>query len=79
MCKMANVTLSIDDDILKRGKRIAIDRDTSFNGLVRSYVTSLVAQEQRRKDLQIEELDRLFEESIARVGPITWTRDQLND
>ncbi|MEX2445153.1 MAG: DUF6364 family protein [Alkalispirochaeta sp.] len=76
---MANVTISIDDDVLKRAKKIAIDHDTSFNGLVREYIESLVAGEQRRRDLQIEELDRLFAESSARVGPVTWSRDELHE
>ncbi|NBC29297.1 MAG: hypothetical protein GVY29_04815 [Spirochaetes bacterium] len=75
---MANVTISIDDDLLKRAKKLAIDRDTSFNGLVRGYIESLVAREERRRELQIEELDRLFEESTATVGPVTWTRDELH-
>jgi hypothetical protein len=76
---MANVTISIDDDILKRAKKIAIDRDTSFNGLIRGYVESLVAYDQRRREMQIEELDKLFEESNADVGPVTWTRDELHE
>ena len=76
---MANVTISIDDDALKRAKKIAIDRDTSFNGLVRGYVESLVAGEQRRRELQIQELDRLFEESTAIVGPVSWSRDDLHE
>lgn len=76
---MANVTISIDDNVLKRAKKIAIDRDTSFNGLVRQYVESLVAREERRRELQIEELDRLFEESTAIVGPVTWKRDDLHE
>lgn len=76
---MANVTISIDEDVLKRARKIAIDRDTSFNGLVREYIESLVAREQRRRELQIEELDRLFEESTAIVGPVTWTRDELHE
>ncbi|TVR57781.1 MAG: hypothetical protein EA426_11325 [Spirochaetaceae bacterium] len=76
---MANVTLSIDDDLLKRAKKIAIDRDTSLNALVRGYVESLVAHERRRRQLQIEELDQLFKESTAIVGPVTWTRDELHE
>lgn len=76
---MANVTISIDDDILKHARKIAIDRDTSFNGLVRGYIESLVAQDEQRRNLQIEELDHLFEESDAHVGPVTWTRDELHE
>ena len=76
---MANVTISIDDDVLKRAKKIAVDRDTSFNGLVREYIESVVAREQGRRELQIEELDRLFEESTAIVGRVTWTREELHE
>ena len=76
---MANVTISIDDDVLKRAKKIAVDRDTSFNGLVREYIESVVAREQRRRELQIEEPDRLFEESTAIVGRVTWTREELHE
>ena len=78
-CIMAIVTISMDDNVLKRAKKIAIDCDTSFNGLMREYVESLVAREERRRELQIEELDRLFEESTAIVGPVTWTRDDLHE
>ncbi len=76
---MANITISIDDDLLKRARKIAIDRDTSFNGLVREYVASLVTRELRRRELQMDELDRLFEESTAVVGPVTWTRNDLHE
>mgnify|MGYP006292253707 CR=1 FL=1 len=76
---MANVTVSIDDDILKRARKIAIDRDTSFNGLVRGYIESLVAYDERRRQLQIDELDQLFEGSTARVGPVTWSREDLHE
>lgn len=76
---MANVTISIDDETLKRARKIAIDRDTSFDGLVRGFVESLVAQDRRRRDLKIEELDRLLGNSAATVGPKTWTRDELHE
>ncbi len=76
---MANVTISIDDDILKQAKKIAIDHDMSFNGLVRSYVTDLVRREEKRRALRIDTLDRLFAESAAEVGLVTWTRDELHE
>jgi len=36
----------IDDELLKRARKIAIDRDTSFNGLVREYVATLMSRGQ---------------------------------
>jgi hypothetical protein len=76
---MANVTITIDDDVLKEARKIAIDRDASFNGLVREYVETLVAAEQRRKAVHIDLLDHLFAASTAEVGPVTWSRDDLHE
>jgi hypothetical protein len=32
-----NITLSIDDDLVKEARKIAVERDTTLTGLVRSY------------------------------------------
>ena len=76
---MSNITISLDDDILKKAKKIAIDRDTSFNGLVRDYINELVDKEERSRHLMIEELDSLFAGSSALIGHKTWTRDELHE
>ena len=76
---MSNVTISIDDDLLKKAKKIAIDRDTSFNGLVRSYLKELVDREERQRRLKIFELDDLFDTGAAVVGKKTWTREDLHE
>jgi 5'(3')-deoxyribonucleotidase len=76
---MSNITISIDDDLLKKAKKIAIDHDTSFNGLIREYVKELVLREEKFRRLQIKELDTLFTESTARVGDITWSREDLHE
>jgi hypothetical protein len=76
---MSNVTISLDDELLKKAKKIAIDRETSFNGLVRNYVEELVRKDELRTRLRIDELDRLFSESDAKVGRRSWTREELHE
>lgn len=76
---MSNVTISLDDNILKKAKKIAIDRDTSFNGLVRDYINGLIDKEKRNRQLMIEDLDNLFSGSTAKMGPRSWTRDELHE
>ena len=44
-----NLTLSIDDALLKKARLAALERDTTVNALVRSYLQSLVEQDQREK------------------------------
>ncbi len=42
---MANLTLSIYSDLLKKSRKIAIDKDTSVNALVREFLEALVRRE----------------------------------
>src|SRR5260370_1962667 len=37
-----NITLSLADDLVKRVRKIAVDRDTTLTGLVRDYLTEMV-------------------------------------
>ncbi len=71
-----NLTLTIDEDLLRRARKVAIDRNTSVNQLVRDYLTELVGERQRR-EAAVERMDELFREGKGRLGPVTWTRDDL--
>ena len=76
---MSNLTLSIDADLLKRARKIAIDRDTSVTGLIRDFLSDLVRREEMRVDLAASELEALFEKSALVVGQKTWSRDELHE
>ncbi len=76
---MPNVTMSIDEDLLKKVRKIAIDRDTTLSDLFRSYLDDLARTESIRREYVADELDRLFEKSTASSGGATWTRDSLHE
>jgi hypothetical protein len=74
---MANLTLSIDAELLKRARIRALERDTSVNVLVREYLEGLVA---RGEGLEPMDVFLALTESVhAGSGPggRTWTRDEL--
>ena len=76
---MSNITISIDDALLKKAKKIAIDRDTSFSGLVRDYISDLVEKEEQHRLLKIEELMHSFKNNTAKIGEISWSRSDLHE
>jgi hypothetical protein len=39
-----NITLSLDEDLVKMVRKIAVDRDTTLTGLVREYLEKLAAE-----------------------------------
>ncbi len=73
-----NVTLTIDEDLLLAARKLALDRNTSVNAMIRDYLATETSQEQRRAESRAT-LEKFFAERPGRVGEITWTRDELYD
>ncbi|WP_052669023.1 DUF6364 family protein [Nitriliruptor alkaliphilus] len=76
---MANLTLTIDDEVLRRARIRALEQGTSVNALVREHLERYARDERRRAALkEIVELSRLSGASSGAEGR-TWTRDDLYD
>ncbi|MCK4445504.1 MAG: hypothetical protein KAW56_00320 [Candidatus Marinimicrobia bacterium] len=72
-----NVTMAIDEDLLKKSRKIAIDKNTTVTGLIRNYLNHLVEQEEKSKNEIIYELAELLDRSQAVIGEKTWVREDL--
>ncbi len=73
---MANLTVSIDDELLKRARMRAQELDTTVNALVRDYIKGLVGENPTRRVLD-DFLD-MTENISASSGPEgRWTRDEV--
>jgi len=75
---MKNVTIAIDEGTLRDARRIAAERSTSLNALIRDFLERLTLREShaRRARRRIAELCR---DSHAEVGERNWTRDELHE
>ena len=80
-----NLTLTIDENVLREARKIALDRNTSVNALVRDYLADLVnelarqAEEAFKRKAAAEELGEFLRENRVKIGPITCTRDELHE
>lgn len=75
---MANITLKIDEELLKEARRLALQRKTSINAIVRKGIEEFVSGDLSR-EAAVKGLEAFFRQSKARVGPRTWTRDELHE
>jgi hypothetical protein len=71
-----NLTLAIEDEVLEAARRLALERGTTVNQLVRDHLADLVTRENRRR-AAAERLKRAMREDRVEVGPRTWTREDL--
>ena len=71
-----NLTLSVDEQILKRARKTARAMGKSVNQLVREYLEQLANTNEARRD--IEELRQLSAEARGRSGGWSFDRDEIH-
>ena len=75
---MANVTLALDDGLLRRARVKAVHENTSVNAVIREFLTSWVADEGERA-ATVQRLRAVFGTSQYRSGGASWTREELHE
>ena len=74
-----NITMAVDEDLLKKARKVAVEKNTTVTGLFRTFLYELVEQEEKNREDIISELAELFDQSKAVVGQRSWTRDDLHE
>lgn len=73
-----NLTLTLEEDLLRNARKVALDRNTSVNQMVRDYLMEVVRQTDRRRVAR-KRLDKIFRTCRVEVGRRTWTREDLHE
>jgi len=76
---MSNITMTIDDTVIKKVKKIAIEKNTTLTGLVREYLNGIAKREDYRTEEIISQLSQIMNSTDIEVGEITWERDELHE
>ena len=76
---MANLTITVDDVLLKRARIKALEEGTSVNALLREYLEGYAGTQRTRTALA--GFADLAEQSEAGSGTEgrTWSRDEIHD
>lgn len=75
---MGNLTITIDEDSLKKARMRALQEGTSVNALLREFLKSY-AGVRREQQVAAERIVALSRRSKSRRGGRTWTRDDLHE
>ena len=78
MCNMKNLTLRIDEMLLDKARRIAMEQGTSVNSLIRDYLEQYV-QANDRRELARKNILEMCEKWTVDSGGRKWTREELYD
>lgn len=75
---MTNLTLVVDDDVLKRARLRAVDQGTSVNALVRDFLGDYASEGDAARRAR-QRLLELAQDSTASSAGQAWSRDELYD
>ncbi len=75
-----NITLTLDDKLVKEARKIAVERDTTLTGLLRDYLIQLTKESTMsgRRRRERETLLRSFETFQFHMGKRSWKREDLH-
>lgn len=74
-----NLTLSINEKLLKEARKAAVEMDTTVNALVREYLQGLVQKKKAEQERFFEEWQRLMDEHPIDTGAVSWDRNELHE
>ncbi len=73
---MANVTLSLDDSLIKKGRKHAQKRGKTLNGLIRELLSKEI--EHKNTDW-LDHCFMLIDQAKIDTKGIKWTREELHE
>jgi hypothetical protein len=75
---MKNVTIALEEATLRAARRIASERSTSLNAMIRDFLDRLTQRESHARSAR-RRIAELCRDSNAEVGERNWTRDELHE
>ena len=75
---MANLTITVDDEVLKRARLRATEQGTSVNSIVRQYLEQY-AGSRSAQEQALAKLLTMSEQARSKRGRRSRTRDELHD
>lgn len=76
---MPNITLSVEKEVIKKVRKIAIDRDTTLTAMVRDFLRSVASRDLQEKERYAQTLSETFIRCSRDMGKRTWKREELYD
>jgi len=76
---MPNITLNVDEETIKKVRKIAVEKNTTLTEMVRGYLKSIAASDLSARDRMVRDLQASFKSLSRDMGKRKWTRDQLHE
>jgi len=74
---MPNITMTIDQNLLKKARRMAVEKNTSLTALIRSFLEKMAERQDLKREETIVKLKNYFNDKKVKIGGKKWRREDL--
>lgn len=74
---MSNITLSVDDDVIRKVRKIAIDKNTTLTKIVRDFLVSVAERDLEQRRRVVGQLEQSIKKFGRDMGKREWSREDL--
>ena len=74
-----NITVSVDDEVAEKVRKIAADKNTTLTAMVQEYLTTVANSDAAVRQEAVDKLRESWEQLSRPMGPRNWKRDDLYD
>ena len=75
---MPNITLSVDAEVTRKVRKIAVDKNTTLTAMVRDYLQSVADSDVEERKQIVRKMRVSFRALSREMGPRHWKRDELH-
>ncbi len=76
---MTNITMSLEEELIKKIRKIALDKGTTLTGLVRSHLVEIATQDAIKKEYLLKKLKDIYDTNGLDIGKKNWGREELHE
>ncbi len=76
---MSNITFKADDEIIKKARKVAIEKNTTLTQMLRDYLDSIASLEDEKQTTAMFRLEKTFEQHSRDMGKRNWRREELHE
>ncbi len=76
---MPNITLSVDDETIRKVRKVAIDQNTTLTAMIRGFLRSVAGRDAPERERAVRSLEASFAKYSRDMGPRNWTREELHE
>lgn len=73
-----NINLDVDEEVVKKVRKIAMDRDTTLSAMMRDYLIWVAGRDATEREAHIVQIGDSFQRLSRDMGTRKWTREDLH-